>query len=300
MGQQRNAVITINNYTPDEEEQLRTWPGATFIAYGCEEAPSTGTPHLHCYVEFKTPVRFETIKKKFPRARIEMRKGTAQQALDYVVKEGATFKRGEISKQGNRSDLDAVVKAVQEGKRARAIAREHPIQHIKFHRGIASLIRHHIEPRDEDTPRNIQVFWGSTGTGKSKSARDVLGRDDLWVWNPGMEKWFDGYEGQKNVIFEEFRSQMSIGNLLTITDRYNCQQPTKGGFCDFVADNIIFTSAAHPSNWYHEWDDKDRYDQLQRRITKTVHFSDPLNVKKHDQASPFLDNIFPKETPWGV
>ena len=273
MAQLRNAFITINNYSPEEEKLLQEWE-VSYISYGCEEAPSTGTPHLHAYVEFKHPVKFTTLKKKLPRADIEKRKGTAQQASDYAVKEGVTFTKGQISKQGNRSDLDAVVEAVKSGKRTREIAREHPIQFIKFHRGIEKLITHFIEPRNEDNPKRIEVFWGPTGTGKSRKAREALDRDDLWIWNPGMEKWFDGYEGEKNVIFEEFRGQMTLGNLLIVTDRYNCRQQNKGGSVNFCPDHIIFTSPKHPKEWYNEYDDKDRYDQLQRRLTNVTHFSD--------------------------
>ena len=83
---------------------------------------------------------------------------------------------------------------------------------------------------------------------------------------PSRGHWFDGYTGQNNVIFEEFRGQLPLGMLLTILDRYECPLQFKGGTTEFCALNIIFTSPCHPRQWYEKLEDEDTWAQLKRRL----------------------------------
>ena len=53
----RNLFFTLNNYTEDDYNEIKEWIDklAAEEKYGivCKEtAPTTGTPHLHGYLEF--------------------------------------------------------------------------------------------------------------------------------------------------------------------------------------------------------------------------------------------------------
>lgn len=269
----RNACWTWNN--PDDiariTAKLQAWKGVTYLVFG-EEVGEQETPHLQGYVEFSNPKDFNAIRKMLENSHIEPRQGTAKDAANYCKKgeqpkpewyeckekgpnwglNAKVTEWGTISEQGARNDLSAACEMIREGKPMRTIAQEHPETFVKYHRGIMALKCTLIVPRNQKP--DIRIYWGGPGTGKSHKAREWLGNanseDPPFIWHPQCEKWFDGYEGQTKVIFEEFRGQLPFGFLLSITDKYDCKTQYKGGMIEFVATKICFTSPIHPSQWY--------------------------------------------------
>lgn len=53
-----------------------------------DEVGKQGTKHLHCLVIFKRPKSFASMKKIFPRANIQAMRGTLDEAVTYVRKDG--------------------------------------------------------------------------------------------------------------------------------------------------------------------------------------------------------------------
>ena len=53
-----------------------------------EEVGKQGTKHLHCIIVFKKAKSFSTVKKLFPRANIQAMRGTLEEAVAYVRKDG--------------------------------------------------------------------------------------------------------------------------------------------------------------------------------------------------------------------
>lgn len=261
MSQTRNICFTINNYTEEDIKSL-DWDQITYLVYG-KEVGESGTPHLQGYMELKAPKKFTTIKKKILRAHMETRKGTAQQAADYCKKDGDYVEKGEISQQGKRTDIEMATDMIVEGAKMKEVAIANPPVYVKYHKGLHAFKSIILDPRNE-VP-TVTVLYGKTGTGKSKTAREIT--TDPYVWGPEQGHWFDGYEGQKDVILEEFRAQLTLGMLLRLLDRYDCKVQYKGGMIQFVATNIVITSPTHPQDWY-ESIGNDKTDQLMRRITE--------------------------------
>lgn len=280
----RNVCFTWNNPQdiPGITSKLQGWSQVTYCVFGEEIAPNTGTPHLQGYLEFKNPVEWKTCQKKLNNSHMEERKGSAMDASNYCKKgeqsheewkdkkqDGENFgtnakvtEWGEISKQGKRNDIHEATEMIQSGKRMREVAMEHPVPFVKYHKGFQALQKILIEPRNE-VPE-IKIFYGLTGSKKSFTARQWL-ESDFYVWHPQQGQWFDGYEGEKKVLFEEFRGQVPWGMLLSLLDRYDCKVQYKGGIMEFVGTKIAITSPVHPMFWYKLTGD-DRLDQLYRRI----------------------------------
>ena len=61
--------------------------GLAYFGYS-QETGKQGTPHIHCMVIFKNAKSFLALKKLFPRANIQPVRGTFQQSLDYIRKDG--------------------------------------------------------------------------------------------------------------------------------------------------------------------------------------------------------------------
>ena len=54
----------------------------------CDEIATTGTYHTHVFFYSASPVRFSTIKGRFPTAHIEKAYGSVKENRDYLRKEG--------------------------------------------------------------------------------------------------------------------------------------------------------------------------------------------------------------------
>lgn len=262
MNRLRNVCFTWNNYDDTSLDAIKARDDVTYAVYGFEVGEN-GTPHIQGYLEFKTSVRFTTLQKVLGNSHMEKRRGTAKQAADYCKKDGKFEEYGTLSSQGKRTDLYEVAEMVNAGSSIRDVALTYPVEYIRFHKGIEKYKAITIEPRNE-VP-NVIVLYGSSGMGKSRQAREYV--PGAYVHHPQQGMWFDGYEGQTSVIFEEFRGQLPFGMLLSLLDRYDCKVQFKGGMIEFCATKIVITSPVHPREWY-SLEGNDKINQLLRRITE--------------------------------
>lgn len=53
-----------------------------------DEIAGTGTFHTHVFIYSPSPIRFSTLKKRFPTAHIEKAYGSAKENREYIRKEG--------------------------------------------------------------------------------------------------------------------------------------------------------------------------------------------------------------------
>ena len=90
--QSRKWMLTINNPAVCEMPHERIIETLQLFNpdYFCmaDEIATTGTYHTHVYLYSKSPMRFSTVKKRFPTAHIDRALGTAQENRDYIRKEG--------------------------------------------------------------------------------------------------------------------------------------------------------------------------------------------------------------------
>lgn len=114
--------------------------------------------------------------------------------------------------------------------------------------------------------RSISVFWGPTGTGKSRRAWEeatLLG-GPVYAKDPRSKFWC-GYRGEANVIIDEFRGGIDVSHLLRWFDRYPVRVETKGASAPLVGSKIWITSNLHPASWFPELDPV-TYSALERRL----------------------------------
>lgn len=116
--------------------------------------------------------------------------------------------------------------------------------------------------------RSCHVFWGKTGTGKSRRAWEEAG-EDAYTKDPNSKFWC-GYTGQESVVIDEFRGKIDISHLLRWLDRYPVNVEIKGSSVPLMAKTIWITSNVSVDFWYPELD-VETVLALKRRLN-IVHF----------------------------
>lgn len=100
--------------------------------------------------------------------------------------------------------------------------------------------------------REVVVYWGPTGTGKSRRAWEEAGLA-AYPKDPRSKFW-DGYVDNQFVVLDEFRGGIDIAHLLRWFDRYPCRVEVKGSSRPLLATKIWITSNLSPEMWYPEMD----------------------------------------------
>ncbi len=254
----RNWVFTLNNPGHGELGELVGQHGfISFLLYGRERGES-GTPHLQGYLECARPVGLAHLRllPHLARAHFEPRRGTQSQAVNYCKKDGDWLEFGRLKRQGQRSDLDAVAQAVSSGSDLAQIARHHPVEWIKYSRGIRDLEFQLKQSAATAASRSVsaRVYWGDSGAGKTFSVYEEFGYDSVFkLDHQPTGVWFDGYRHQSVLLIDDFYGWIPYNFLLNMLDVYPLRLPAKGGNGWASWTTVVITSNSPPQNWYKEF-----------------------------------------------
>lgn len=255
MSRARNWCATINNFVDADIAALHNMP-ADFIIWG-EEVGENGTPHLQIYFQLPSRMRLTAVRELLPRAHLEVARGSAAQNIEYCSKDGVVTSVGEPRHQGERTDLDTVRNDAAENG-MRHVTRWANCQQMRV---AEKFLTYNEEPRDWKP--HVTWLYGPPGSGKTRRAH-ALTSEDRYI-KSSSSKWWDGYDGQTDVIIDDFReSWCPLQELLALLDRYEHRVEFKGGTRQFLARNIVVTSPLHPG-WLYRFTDEN-IEQLLRRI----------------------------------
>lgn len=112
--------------------------------------------------------------------------------------------------------------------------------------------------------KNVCVFYGRTGTGKSRRAFEAAG-ESAYVKDPRSKFWC-GYRGEPHVIIDEFRGGIDISHMLRWLDCYPVRVELKGSSAPLKAERIWITSNLHSRQWYPELDEETVKALLRRMV----------------------------------
>lgn len=125
------------------------------------------------------------------------------------------------------------------------IAERYPKHYITYYRSLKSIISDNPTSPEELKDTCGFWYWGRTGTGKSKAARD----DFPGAYWKLPNKWWDGYKGEDVAIIDDVDdSHQELGYFLKIwTDLYPFRGEIKCGSIFIRPKTIVVTSNCHPS-----------------------------------------------------
>lgn len=271
MSKSRAYAFTHNNYA---DTVLQDQIDCQYIVYG-KEIGEGGTPHLQGLVYFKNPRSMKGVIKALPGCHVEIARNL-HAAIEYCKKDGQVTERGvppmtpkqkgiseqnrwkrtrEAAELGDFDAIDDQLRITQ--------ARNLEYIHLK------ALSRKHYE----DTDATMLWYWGPSGTGKSRTARE----ENPTAFIKGCNKWWDGYNGEDVVIIEDFDAKHDVlGHHLKIwADRYPFPAEVKGGSMKIRPKQIIVTSNYAITDI---WTDANTKEPLKRRF-KEIHFGTTPFVK---------------------
>ncbi len=253
-----------------------------------EQCPTTSRIHIQGFVYFGTPRTMKGTKKRFhPGTHLEPNIKSIATCAEYCAKiesrvlgdSGYAFQKGAQPKQGSRGDINEVMAFAKVHTELECWT-EFPIEMTRYHiaiRRFQALSR----PRQSTMPV-VTVIYGRTGTGKSFLCEVGASNGDKTI-GPGTRPfyimptpvsksaipWLDGYEGQEDVIIEDFDGTIYYRILLRMLDRYGNTMQVKGGFTEFAPKRIWISSNIHPKEWYPNDEAADTWGTgpLHRRLT---------------------------------
>lgn len=191
----RRIVFTANNYDDATEDMLaRCYTDKVFsyMVYGREVAPTTGTPHLQGYAELTKQTRITTIRKLMKGIHVVLARGNVKANFAYCTKDNDYVEMGEATQQGQRSDLVAVMTAIDDGRPLEWIRKSYPADFIRYRRAITdthalvnttTVVGKFAMSTFAWPPLSLErsvVLWGASGIGKTQFALAHF-RCPLWV-----------------------------------------------------------------------------------------------------------------------
>lgn len=250
------ATIPHHGFTP-------YLPNGVDYIRGQLEIGESGTSYLHWQIciYFGRKVSRRKLQEYFGEYHYEPTRSKA--ALDYVWKEatcvdGTKFELGQLPIQRNcTEDWDRVWCLAVERK-----ILEIPADiRIRCYSTIRRIGEDFMEPIGME--RVCSVFWGRTGSGKSRRAWEEAGQQ-AYSKDPRTKFWC-GYRNQECVVIDEFRGSIDVSHLLRWLDRYPVSVEIKGGAVPLSATRYWITSNLHPRQWYPELDNE-TVEALLRRL----------------------------------
>nr|QRI44123.1 MAG: replication-associated protein [Cressdnaviricota sp.] len=263
----RHVCFTLNNWTQEEYDRIASLE-CRYLVIG-KEVGEQGTPHLQGYIEFNGQKTLRTLKKMLPRCHIESRKGTPKQAANYCKEDGDYIEKGEISKQGERTDLTELQTAINERTQTvQQIRQNNPMIYHQYGRTLNTLEDDLMEQTYRTQKTHGTWLWGGTGAGKSHLAFKNFTTNTHYVWKLNDNGWQDGYKQQPTVIIDDFRGTIAYDEMLRMIDSHpNYTVPRRGRApIPFTSTHVIITSSLPPTEVYHRRHEKDSIEQLTRRI----------------------------------
>ena len=249
--QSRKWLLTINNpqdcgMTQDVIIDLAQKFNPDYFCLA-DEIGTSGTYHTHLYLYSSSPMRFGTVKRRFPTAHIDKAIGTSKENRDYLRKEGKwedtakaeTRVEGSFCEYGELPSevhekapkMSQLMQDLEDGFSTKEIIQNNPNFAFKG-KEIDSLRETLISDQFRFVNRDVRVHYlfGDSGTGKTRSiyakhpAADICRITDYGGRN-GVR--FDAYHGQPVLVFEEFHSQIPISAMLNFLDIYPLMLPAR-------------------------------------------------------------------------
>lgn len=257
------------------EPLFRDW--MQYLIFGKETCPTSGRRHWQCHTISKRKRPLSSVIKSLSPCHVEISKDP-EASRAYCKKEGEFKEQGEWSSQGQRTDLAVLVNEIIVGAvTIDDVLVNTPAMFHQYGRTLERAADLRLKKAKRDFVPTCKWLWGPTGVGKTRSI--VSEEKSLYFFPYEKNGWWDNYESQEAILFDDFRGQLPMNEILRICDRYDYSVPRRGRCpVPLMAKRIYFTSCKPPEEVFKE---NESISQLLRRVE--VKFCDGLDLENHNQ-----------------
>lgn len=248
-----------------------------FAQWQHEKCPTTGNSHIQGAIHFNRSIRgaqiqecfgydpvYDEATQKYKRGPWNQPAYTDQAFINYCAKEATRvagpYQWGEPeSRQGERTDMPGLLQklknyVIEDGMTRDDIVFEHTYDWHRFKGTFDEWWKIWCQRTYASKPRKISVtvLWGDEGTGKTERVWETNNWKVYSVeFTEGQQTWFDNYDGQDVILFDDFTGQIPLNKMLRYLDRYPLANlPVKNKTCVAKWTKVFITSNLHPEQWY--------------------------------------------------
>ena len=262
----RNILITLNQpeYFEEVKKYLTEKPSFQYGVAAKEEAPTTGHKHIHFYVQFNKATKIQ--KSKLCNQRLDICKGSPQQNITYVKKDGdIIFEQGTPKLKGGKT-----IKEVMEMPKEDRV--NLPACYYNIVKKIEAEEQKDLKGNDMYKEMKVFWYWGDSGLGKTRKAYQAIGDRTFNEVKFDGNFWHGAKEGGEIALYDDFRdSDMKPRELINFIDYNKHIMNVKGGSIRNSYKEIHITSIQSPEEIYKNVEGEPRRQWL-RRITEIIHF----------------------------
>lgn len=286
--------IVINNpsITGEElQEYLKKLKGYQY-AYFQKEKGDEGTVHFQIALGFTNQRHFQSVQKDFKKWKPHIEAShDGYKNTQYCTKEESRLEgpwtdgplpakrntAGETAAKNKQLIEMGVVQAVDEG--------HIPVRDIVRVQACILLYKQLTQKLKPLDKLDNTWYYGPTGTGKSKTAR----QEHPDHYDKMFNSWWDGYDNQETVLLDDLDKEHHkwIGHTLKQwADHYPFTAPVKGAATRIRPKRIVVTSNYHPASI---WEDPQILEPILRRF-KIIDTTPPKVPFMFISKNPFRKN----------
>lgn len=268
--------FTWNNPTDPRDRESLLHGNFRWIKFQYERG-ANGTPHYQGIIYIESPSTCTNLMRKFGWSYLAPVRNI-KRASDYCGKEdtrlAGPWENGEFPNQGKRSDLLKTKEIIDNGGSMKDVFEQCYGSAVRYHTGISKYKALTAKPRTWQTV--CYVYYGDAGMGKTEAAKEearVWGGGTFWLSLEGgtNKVWWDGYDGEENVVIDEFNCQIPFTDFKRLIDSTPLTVPAKGCMLPFVAKRIWILSNRDVNTFYHK---SFSTDHLRNSFMRRIHYKE--------------------------
>lgn len=254
--------ITWNNPKhPEDKKKLLESSKLSYVKFQYEKG-KTGTKHYQGVFYCKMLTSCSALSKEFPGCGYMAPVKDTKGAIDYCGKSESRidgpWEAGTMPAQGRRSDLLECKSIVDDGGGMAELFEHQFSNAVRYGRGL----REYVNLVRRDVVRKWQTvcyaYIGDAGMGKTQAAMieaNAWGGGTYWLTLEGGaygKVWWDGYEGEENIIIDEYNCQIKLADFKRLIDSSPLKVPVKGGMVNFLGKRVWICSNKMLDSWYYK------------------------------------------------